>query len=76
MSENLRRYTKALYAVDGVVRRLKSSDWAKQSPNEEWSARETLGHTPFGEMTVDEAIGVSETASATDKLIAFTGRKP
>ena len=186
MSENLRAYTKSLYAVDGVVRRFKESDWAKQSPNEEWSAKETLGHliwgtkriaaavrgetppapqpevdvagddpvmtwssaldnvlealdqqgvlgktieTPFGEMTVDEAIGrllidpvthawdlartagiepaipddlaeramavlsamgdairgpgrfdnaidVEETASATDRLIAFTGRKP
>jgi len=48
MSENLRAYTKALYAVDGVVKRLKDSDWGKQSPNEEWTAKETLGHVIWG----------------------------
>ncbi len=48
MSENLRSYTKALYALDGVVRRVKPDDWDNQSPNEEWSAKETLGHVIWG----------------------------
>lgn len=48
MSENLRTYTKALYALDGVVRRVKDDDWDNQSPNEDWSAKETLGHVIWG----------------------------
>jgi len=48
MSKNLRAYTKTLYTVDGVVRRFKESDWPKQSPNDNWSAKETLGHVIWG----------------------------
>jgi uncharacterized protein (TIGR03086 family) len=48
MSRNLRAYTRALYTVDGVVRRVKESDWLKQSPNDDWSAKETLGHVIWG----------------------------
>lgn len=48
MSDNLRAYTKTLYTLDAVVKRLKESDWAKQSPNEDWSAKETLGHVIWG----------------------------
>jgi uncharacterized protein (TIGR03086 family) len=48
MSENLRSYTKALYAMDGVVRRAGHADWDAPSPNPEWTARETLGHVIWG----------------------------
>lgn len=48
MSDNLRSYTKALYALDGVVRRVNDKDWDNQSPNEDWSAKETLGHVIWG----------------------------
>ncbi len=48
MSENLRTYTKALYALDSVVRRVDDDDWDNQSPNEDWSAKETLGHVIWG----------------------------
>ncbi len=55
MSENLRAYTKSLYTVDVVVRRLKDSDWLKQSPNAEWSAKETLGHLIWGTKRITAA---------------------
>ena len=56
MSENLRNYTKAIYTVDGVVRRLGKSDWDNQSPNENWSARETLGHVIWGMRRMANAV--------------------
>lgn len=48
MSKNLRDYTKTLYALDGVVRRMRDGDWSKQSPNEDWTAKQTLGHVIWG----------------------------
>jgi len=56
MSENLRNYTKAIYTVDGVVRRVGESDWDKPSPNDEWSARETLGHIIWGMRRIVNAV--------------------
>ncbi len=44
MSENLRTYTKAIYAMDAVVQRVPDSVWDQQSPCEKWSAKEVLGH--------------------------------
>lgn len=56
MSENLRSYTKALYAMDGVVRRAGKADWDAQSPNERWTARQTLGHVIWGVKRLSAAI--------------------
>ena len=56
MSKNLRDYTKTLYALDAVVNRVAGDDWDKQSPNEEWSARETLGHVIWGMRRIAAAI--------------------
>jgi uncharacterized protein (TIGR03086 family) len=44
MSENLRTYTKAIYTMDAVVQRVPDAAWDQQSPCEEWSAKEVLGH--------------------------------
>lgn len=44
MSENLRRYTKALYGFDHVVRLAPEGGWSNQSPCEGWTARHVLGH--------------------------------
>ena len=44
MSENLRNYTKAVYAMDAVVQRAPSESWNNPSPCSEWTAREVLGH--------------------------------
>ncbi len=56
MSKNLRDYTKALYTVDGVVRRLKDFDWDSPSPNKEWTARQTLGHLIWGVRRMASAV--------------------
>lgn len=48
MSENLRNYTKAIYALDAVVQRTPPEAWDNQSPCEDWTAREVLGHTLWG----------------------------
>ncbi len=56
MSENLRDYTKTLYAMDGVVRRVPADSWDEPSPNEDWSAKETLGHVIWGLRRITTAI--------------------
>lgn len=48
MSQNLRDYVKTIYAMDGVVRRVADNAWDNQSPNEEWTAKQTLGHVIWG----------------------------
>jgi len=48
MSENLRNYTKAIYALDAVVGRMPQAAWDNQSPCADWNAREVLGHTIWG----------------------------
>ncbi len=55
MSENLRTYTKTLYAMDAVVRRVPDEAWDNPSPCDGWSAKEALGHTIWGlkRMTAD-----------------------
>jgi uncharacterized protein (TIGR03086 family) len=52
MSENLRNYTKAVYAMDAVVQRTPDAAWTKQSPCESWTAREVLGHFMWGAQRV------------------------
>lgn len=44
MSENLRNFTKAIYGMDAVVRRVDSARWDDPSPCEGWSARDVVGH--------------------------------
>ena len=44
MSENLRRYTKAVYGLDAVVQRADTSRWGNASPCEDWSATDVLAH--------------------------------
>lgn len=44
MSENLRNFTKAVYGMDAVVRRVAADAWDQPSPCEGWSARDVLGH--------------------------------
>jgi len=44
MSENLRRYTKAIYGMDHVIRNVAPEQWDKQSPCPEWTARDASLH--------------------------------
>ena len=43
MSQNLRDYTKTLYTMDGVVRRVKHGDWDNQSPNDNGRPKKPSG---------------------------------
>lgn len=44
MSQNLRNYTKALYGLDAVVRRVPADRWDSDSPCEGWCARDVVAH--------------------------------
>lgn len=56
MSKNLRDFTKTLYTMDGVVRRVADGDWDNQSPNDDWTAKQTLGHVIWGLKRIAAAI--------------------
>ncbi len=47
MSENLRKFTKAMYLLDAVVRRVPDDAWDNPSCCEGWTARETAGHAAW-----------------------------
>jgi uncharacterized protein (TIGR03086 family) len=44
MSANLRRFTRAVYGMDAVVRRVPDGGWDGESPCEGWTARQVVGH--------------------------------
>ena len=44
MSENLRNFTKALYGMDAVLRRVPADRWDAPSPCAGWSARDVVAH--------------------------------
>lgn len=44
MSENLRNFTKAVYGMDAVVRRVPTDRWDDASPCDGWSARDVVVH--------------------------------
>lgn len=71
MSKNLRDYTKTLYTMDGVVRRVADSAWDNQSPNDEWTAKQTLGHVIWGMKRMVAAInGDPVPAEQAEALVA------
>lgn len=47
MSENLRKYTKALYMLDAVAQRVPGDAWDNQSCCDGWTARQTAGHASW-----------------------------
>ena len=60
MSENLRNYTRSVYSLDAVVRRVPEDAWDNQSPCTEWTAREVLGHVIWGMNRVAAGVGAGE----------------
>ena len=44
MSANLRRFTKAVYGMDAVVRRVPDDAWDGDSPCAGWTARQVVAH--------------------------------
>ena len=60
MSEKLRRFTKAVYGLDAVVRRVDEGAWDLPSPCTEWAARDVVGHqVQVMGMVADAARGAS-----------------
>ena len=57
MSDNLRNYIKALYTMDAVVNRVPADKWDAQSPCDEWTAREVVGHCLYGLLYVASNAG-------------------
>ncbi len=47
MSENLRKFTKAVYMLDAVTQRVPADAWDNPSCCEGWTARETAGHAAW-----------------------------
>ena len=47
MSENLRKYTQAVYMLDAVAARVPDGAWDNQSCCEGWSARQVAGHAAW-----------------------------
>ena len=47
MSENSRQYTRALYLLDAVARRVPADAWDNPSCCEGWTAREVAGHVSW-----------------------------
>jgi uncharacterized protein (TIGR03086 family) len=44
MSDKLRRFQRAVYGFDAVVRRVPPDKWDAQSPCPDWTARDVVGH--------------------------------
>jgi uncharacterized protein (TIGR03086 family) len=55
MTTNLRTYTRALYGLDHIVRLVPAHRWSNQSPCDDWSARDVLGHV-IGVQRLYEAV--------------------
>lgn len=60
MSENLRRYTQALYALDAVARRVPEGSWDNPSCCEGWTAREVAGHASWVIQNCTAMVGAGE----------------
>ena len=44
MSDNLRRYTRALFSFDATVARAGADTWANSSPCDDWTATDVVAH--------------------------------
>jgi len=60
MSENLRRYHSALYAMNGVVVRVDPGRWDDASMCDDWTCREVLGHVIWNTQATVAALGIGE----------------
>jgi uncharacterized protein (TIGR03086 family) len=60
MSENLRNFTKALYAFDHVARLATEKAWDRKTPCDGWTARDVAGHV-IGAVRVTDAYARGKT---------------
>ena len=66
VSDNLRDFTKALYGMDAVIRRVPDDAWDQASPCEGWTARDVVGHQ------VGVLNGVTHMAGGNDMILPAT----
>jgi uncharacterized protein (TIGR03086 family) len=66
VSEKLRRYTKALYLFDAVVRRVPDDAWSSPSPCPDWTAADVVKHQVDVHRMVADMAGSEEPASPFD----------
>lgn len=69
MSENLRRYTKALYALDAVARRVPADAWDNPSCCEGWTARQVAGHATWVIRNVGAVTGANPAPERAEEAI-------
>jgi len=70
MSERRRRFTKALYGFDAVVRRVPDDAWGRVSPCPGWTARAVTGHMIFGARMLAVITGVGEQPTGSEEDVA------
>lgn len=75
MSENLRQYTRALYALDAVARRVPADAWDNASCCSDWTAREVAGHASWVIRNVGAATGSMAAPEPTAEA-EFAGNVP
>jgi uncharacterized protein (TIGR03086 family) len=61
MSQNLRNYLVAVFALDAAITAAPADSWSNQSPCEEWTARDVAGHAMGVVSNVAARLGKAET---------------
>jgi len=76
MSENLRRYTVAVFGFEHVLRMVPKGAWDAPSPCEGWSAREVAGHAMGVVNNIAAKAGVGEAVDPFGDVGAIAGDDP
>lgn len=76
MSENLRRYTVAVFGFEHVVRLVPKAAWDSPSPCEGWTAREVAGHAMGVVNNIAAKVGVGEAVDPFGDVGAIAGDDP
>jgi uncharacterized protein (TIGR03086 family) len=76
VSENLRRYTVALFGLEHVIRLVPDAGWDAESPCEDWTAREVAGHAMGVVNNVAAKAGIGEAVDAFADVGEIAGDDP
>ena len=76
MSDNLRRYTVAMFELDRVIRSVPADAWDRPSPCEGWTAREVAGHAMGVVANIAAKLGEREPVHAFGDVAAIAGDDP
>jgi uncharacterized protein (TIGR03086 family) len=76
VSENLRRYTVAVFGLEHVLRLVPDAAWDAESPCEDWTAREVAGHAMGVVNNIAAKAGHGEAVDAFGDVGAIAGDDP